>query len=229
MRAMPIDGNLHAYSFCCSKTLCCGCAVEDQNKKPGCAFCRTAVAKTNEEMVARLHKRVELKDPAALFHLAMAYGYGQLGLSVDQVRCIELLRESVDLCYPPAQRNLGALYHNGEMGLERNIKAAIKHSEKAAAGGDIESQHYLGCAEVRKGNHVAAMRHWRLAASGGYKPSMDCLIECFEDGLLRQGDLAETLRATYHSRAELRSEDRDRYVKHLKENERYGLERMNII
>ena len=46
--------------------------------------------------------------------------------------------------------------------------------------------------------------------------SMEILILCFEDGLLRHGDLAETLQAFYFARAEMRSDDRDSYIEYLK-------------
>ena len=46
---------------------------------------------------------------------------------------------------------------------------------------------------------------------------MISLIARFEDGLLRHGDLAETMQAFYLARAEMKSKDRDRYIIHLKE------------
>ena len=45
---------------------------------------------------------------------------------------------------------------------------------------------------------------------------MNCLIDAFEDGVLHHCDLAETLKAFYRARAEMRSEDRDEYMAHLK-------------
>ena len=50
---------------------------------------------------------------------------------------------------------------------------------------------------------------------------MEGLIECFEDGLLHHGDLAETLRAFYLARAEMKSDDRDEFIEYLKENGEY--------
>ena len=68
------------------------------------------------------------------------------------------------------------------------------------------------------------MRHWRLAASGGFKPSMGGLIACFEDGWLQHADLAETLQTYYRSRGEMKSKDRDQWIKHLKETGEYEAE-----
>ena len=71
------------------------------------------------------------------------------------------------------------------------------------------------------GDGVAAMRHWRLSASGGSKASMGALIGCFEHGLLQHKDLAETLQVFYRARAEMKSEDRDQYISYLKETGEY--------
>ena len=171
---------------------------------------------TKEEKLVELRKRVEFKDRHAMRNLAMYYGRGELGLQVDQTKCIELLRQSADLGCPSAQCNLGNLHSTGKMGLEQNENEAVKYWEKAAGGGHILARRLLGCIEYRNGNHVAAMRHLRLSASGGCKKSMDGLIICFKKGLLRHGDLAETLQAMYLARAEMKSKDRDEYIAYLK-------------
>ena len=236
MHALPIHPMLSAYSNCCGKTVCGSCDYQHkmktgeenekraQKKQPTvprtCEFCREPVPE--QEILAPLRKRVELKDPEALFNIALHYGEGGLGLQVDQVKCIELLRESADLGFPDAQYQLGNYYDDGEMGLERNEAEALKYWKKAAEGGDLDARHNLGGIEFRSDNHLAAMRHWRLAASGGFKKSMGALILCFEDGFLRHDDLAETNRAFYRSRAEMKSEGRDQYIKHLKETGQYG-------
>ena len=53
---------------------------------------------------------------------------------------------------------------------------------------------------------------------------MDSLIARFELGFLHHGDLAETLQAMYRSRAELKSESRDQYIKYLKLAGEYDVE-----
>ena len=51
---------------------------------------------------------------------------------------------------------------------------------------------------------------------------MDCLIECFENGLLHHDDLAEVLQAMYCARSEMKSEDRDKYIDYLKRTGEYN-------
>ena len=244
MRALPIHTKLQCYFACCGKTLCCGCNFQHQMKseeEPTCAFCRTVVPKSKEEILARLRKRVKLKDPIALCDMASKHGSGGFGLPVDKTKCIELLRQSADLGYSSAQYQLGNYLMDGEMGLQRNEKEAVENYTKAAEDGNFYALHNLGCAEKdngrrsllrtiqswvrregRKGNFVTAMRLWRLSASGGFKLSIETLIdECFEEGLLHHGDLAETLQAMYRARAEMKSEDRDQYTRHLKDTGKY--------
>ena len=228
MHALPINENLQAYAACCGKSICCGCNFQHQMKskkrateRATCAFCREPMPRSNEEILVRLSKRAELKDPNALCNLAMKYGRGWNGLSVDQARCIELLRQSAGLGYNPAQYQLGAFHKCGEFGLEQNEEEALKYWMKAAEDGDVESQFHLGCTAYENSDHVAAMHHLRLSASGGLRSSMNNLIVYFQDGLLHHGDLAETLKAMYRSRAELKSEVRDQYIKHLKETGKY--------
>ena len=234
MRVLPLHESLHTYAYCCGKTVCSACNYKHQRRSREqaaerghtqvhltCAFCRTAAPPSNEDILVQMRKRVELKDPTAMRDMAMNYSDGGLGLPVDQRKCIELLRESADLGCPDAQHNLGDFYHHGAMGLKQDESEALRWWEKAAEGGHLISRNNLASAEEDNGDYAAALRHWRQAASGGSKHSVDCLIACFEYGLFRHGDLAESLQATYASRAEIRSEDRDQYIKYLKRTGKY--------
>ena len=222
MHLLPLSQRLHKYLNCCGKSICSSCGFEHQLKNEEsalprtCAFCRTAVPRSDEEYLVNLRKGVERKDPKALRNLAFDYGFGDRGLPMDQAKCIELLRESADLGCPSAKAQLGNFYKFGQMGLEQNDEEALKYWEKAVKDGEVLTPYNLGCIEAENGDHVAAMRHWRLAASGGMRMSMTNLIAYFERGLLHHGDLAETLQAMYLSKAELRSEDRNKYIVHLK-------------
>ena len=177
--------------------------------------------KSEAEYLVNLRKRVELKDPDALCSIALKYGHGRFGLSVDQRKCIELLRESASLGFPAAHYQLGAFCFCGHVGLEQNEEEALKYYQQAAESGDVAARHNLGGIEFRSDNHLAAMRHFRLSASGGFKHSVGGLIACFEDGFLHHADLAETLQAFYRARAEMKSEDRGKYIKHLKRTGEY--------
>jgi TPR repeat protein len=140
---------------------------------------------------------------------------------LDQTKCLELLREAVDLGSPSACYELGNYYATGAMGLEQNVDEGFKYWEKAAEGGHLLSRHNLALRDGRNGDPVAVVRHVRLAASGGFKMSMVNLIEGFESGFIQHAVLAETLQAFYLARAEMKSEDRDQYIQHLKMTGKY--------
>ena len=151
------------------------------------------------------------KKPAkALYNKALNYG-----LLLDQTKRIDLLRESADLGFLGAQYQLRVFYHNGEMGLEKNEEEAMKAYKEAAKGGHILAQHNLGVAEYANGDYVAAMRYWRLSASGGYRNSMGALIDCFEEGLLQHVHLSETLQTFYRSSANMKSKGRELHIGYL--------------
>ena len=246
MRALPINTMLQTYSVCCGKIICCGCDLQLQCEgqkrsttaerggqetppaQPTCAFCRRVHPESDDDKLTLLSRRVECRDPEGLCSMAMVHGNGQLGLTVDKSKCINLHRESADLGCPGAHHQLGVFYLNGKMGLKQNQEEALKHWEQSAESGHVQAQHSLGCIKaeqsycrntslsIRHTNHIAAMRHFRTAASAGYRISMDSLIARFELGFLHHSDLAETLQAMYRSRAELKSEGRDQYIKYLK-------------
>jgi TPR repeat protein len=222
MRVLPIHPNLHTYAFCCGKKICSGCyhhhlaKIEEQGVPLTCAFCRTAAPRSDEELLVQVRERIELNDPYAMHNMAIFCGKGWKGLSVNQAKCISLLRESADIGCSVSQIQLGSFYGTGEMGLEQNEEEALNYFEKAAEGGDIPARHSLACAEYNNGHRAAAMRHFRLSASGGFRDSMDGLIACFEKGWLHHADLARSLQSFYSARDEMKSDDRAQYIAHVK-------------
>jgi hypothetical protein len=233
MHVLPIHPKVRIYAFCCGKTLCGGCEYQHQMKngdmtdrgQTPCAFCREPISDSNEESLARLRQRAEHKDPKAVCHMALIHDRGLYGLPVNQAKCIELLLVSADLGFPGAQFELGQFHHEGRTGLEQNEEEAIKYWKKAAEGGHLRAQHNLGCVvESKNRDYAIAMDHWRLSATGGFRPSVDSLLICFEHGLLHHGDLAETLQAFYLARAGMKSKGRDEYIAHLKTTGEYKQE-----
>jgi len=239
---MPIYERLQMYYECCGNIVCRSCSTMHISKTGElnlkrsrdlerevpplpvvCPFCRITLRRSDEEVLSLLRKRVELKDPYATCELALLYGYGSRGLPVDQERCVVLLREAADLGCPRASSRLGSCHDFGEMGLEQNKDEACKHWKKAAEGGHFYAMFVHGNYVGLSGDHVAALRHFRLSAAGGHRGSMGTLMTCFFiNGFLRHRDLAETLQAMYLARAEEKSEHRDEYNKLLKETGEYN-------
>ena len=224
MCVLPLHHFYHRHMLCCGKTICGGCDYQHRlrtGEERTCAFCRSALPGSDEEMLAKLRKKAKLKDPRALHNMAMSYGTGQLGLAVDQAKCVDLIRESADLGCPLSHYQLGNFHKDGDMGLEQNKEKALIHWKIAAEMGVVVARYNLGFAEAEDFNPVAAMRHWRLSTSVGHNESKDKLIISFEEGLLHHSDLAETLQGMYLARAERRSKDRDHFIEHMKRTGEY--------
>lgn len=230
MRAMPLHEKLLFYFPCCGKTVCGGCEYQHEMKRreqvvpPSCAFCRTAQVESAEEDLARTRKRAELKDPHAVYNMAVAYGTGRRGLPLDMAKCHDLLHQAAGLGYVHAQYQLGLYHHFGNRGLERSEGKALEYFKVAAEGGHILARHSVGCMAHANGDILATMRHLRVAASGGYLRSKADLMRCFKDGLFHHSDLAATLQAMYLARADMRSEGRDKFIERLKEIGEYDEE-----
>ena len=240
MHVLPLNDALQTYSLCCGKTICGGCKFQHrikiinendkrvQKKKPPvtptCAFCRTTLPKSDEEKLAHLRNRVKRKDPESLANMARVHGDGELGLPVDEAKCIDLFRQSADLGFPDAYYQLGFFHCHGAMGLDQNDDETLKYWEKAAACGSLSARHNLGCVEETNGDFVAAMRHWRFSASSGARTTINALFGFFALGRLHHSDLTKSLQAFYLARAEMKSEGRDQYIAYLKRTGEYEAE-----
>ena len=244
MRVLPNYESLHAYANCCGKTICGGCMLQHQKKTEEmnarknaerarreqppvprtCAFCREPIPESDEELLAGARKRAERKDPDAMRNMSECYRVGHYGLPVDQTKCIDFLRQSAALGCLAAQYQLGIFHENGAMGLEQDRKEALKYYTNAAEGGHVFSRHNVGSYEDKKRNYVAAMRHWRLSASGGMRASMGALISCFKQGILHHTDLSETVQSFYRARAEIWTKDRVEHIAYLKRIGEYKAE-----
>ena len=148
MRVFPLDPALRTYANCCGNMICGGCIFQHQmtrgEQADTCAFCRAAAPGSDEEILALRRKRIELNDPKALYNMALNYDNGAHGLAVDQVKCIDLLRQSAGLGSLLAQTQLANFHRNGEMGLEQSEKEVLKYYEKAAEGGHVLALTILG-------------------------------------------------------------------------------------
>ena len=72
------------YHECCGKNICCGCEVAPVYDNLGniiadekCPFCRTPGATSEEEVVRRLKKRIEMHDTYAFYVMGNFYAHGR--------------------------------------------------------------------------------------------------------------------------------------------------------
>jgi hypothetical protein len=192
---LPLDQKYATMMMCCSKMVCDGCAFANQlhevekSPEPKCPFCRQPSNITEEEADMQEMKRAEANDPVALREVGTIHrdegDYGSV---------FEYWTKAAELGDVDAHHNLAVMYMNGDF-VERDMKKAIYHWEKAAIGGHHLARHNLGCAEERNGRMDRAAKHHIIAANLGYDGSMKALREFYKGGWVTKEDFATTLRA----------------------------------
>jgi tetratricopeptide (TPR) repeat protein len=198
------------YYTCCGKDICAGCvdSFVQSGTDDKCPFCNSdRSGKTEGEKVEELMKRVEANDAGAMYILGSYYTHGQLGLSHDQEKAIELYVRAAELGNRKAHYELGVQFDDGG-----DLKKAKIHYEAAAIAGHEAARCNLGTMEAQSGNMERAVKHWKIAASAGHCHAMHALLIAFEDGLMPQDEIESALTSYNNSCAEMRSETRDRIL-----------------
>lgn len=220
MLPMPLSNNklCHGvttkYMPCCGKTLCSGCAIaegfemEEGNIKPWCSLCRVPLPESDEEIIKRYKKRMELNDAEAFNWMGLAYFDGTLGLEKDINKAFSLWDQAAELGSILAYFNFATEYHQGET-VEKDMDKALHYYILAAIGGHEISRHFLGLLEKRNRNKIRAMKHFMIAARAGYDYSLKEIGEGYKAGYVTKDDYATTLRAYQKSADEMKSKNRD--------------------
>ena len=234
MLPLPIDTCFNTYMPCCGKTVCSGCdltsqlTIERTNQKriekakkerlpppplleDLCPFCRIE-APDSGELLTRLQKRVKLGDSNAVGQMALYCRDGDLGVPVDEEKSLELAHQAASLGSVNTHLMLGIFYSSEDFGVN---STALAHFKAAAKSGCVRSHAILGEMEFFDGNKKNAVRHWRISAAAGHKPSVDGLIRCFQEGLISKESLEKSMRAKHEACQAMRSEDRDLALKRM--------------
>ena len=200
-----------AFNSCCGKLICIGCihTIEESGMNILCAYCRTPYVKSNEEEIKRLKKLMEKGNGDAFYQLAGLYAQGIKGMPQNHAKANELYLKAGELGCAGAYYNLGQSYQHGD-GVEIDKKKAKHYWELAAINGDEMARHNLGCIELEAGNHQRAYKHCLIAASAGYKDSLDMVRKGYRVGQVTKEQYANTLREYQKSQDETKSEARDK-------------------
>ncbi|EJK71341.1 hypothetical protein THAOC_07236 [Thalassiosira oceanica] len=180
--------------------VCHGCvAAAGKRGMRDCPFCRASASGDDAEILAKLQKRVDAKDPTALEALGEQYFYGMCGLEKDVPHAIELWSEAAGLGSLEAHNRLAEFYLGDEIGVTvdgvaRNFSKADRHWEEAAMQGHVLARHNLGNHEHHNGNYERAVRHWLISAKMGEKWSLDAIKDMFVDGIATKQQYASALK-----------------------------------
>ena len=205
-------GMKHNYS-CCGKSICKGCLYSSivAGDNMICPFCKTeGKAKTGEDKIEELMKRVEANDADAMYVMGTHYYGGAHGLQQNQERAMELWKQASQL------GSIDAHYFLGNMcfaeGGNKNLKKAKFHLEPAAMAGHEVARYMLGFMDFEEGKKERAVKHWIISASAGNQHAMHQLRKFFEKGVVNRNTIDSTLTAYNNSCAEMRSEASDTCV-----------------
>ena len=174
LQQLPSKDSGSQYMTCCGKVVCSGCAYapvyDNQGNKIDdgkCAFCRSQWSKSNQEIVKRLMKRVEMNDPFAIHDLGNHYRDGMRGFPQDYTKALKYWHQAAELGFAKANNSIGIAYING-VGVEVDKKKAKHYWELAAIGGNPYARYNLGLAEEGEGDKNRAQHFYQLAVKAGY-------------------------------------------------------------
>ena len=214
---LPYEGGeigLH-YQVCCGKRLCHGCMLYGTRAgNDTCPFCRKPMAKSNDEVLRRLAKRMEAGDADAFGGMGAGYLIAQFGLPHDIDRGLELTERAAELGSPAAHYSVAQFYLSGEH-VQRNMKKALSHNQQAAMRGHSKARHHLGCDEMLLGNSGRAVKHWMIASASGNKDSLDKIKLLFTKGSATKADYERALRAYQSYQEEVQSDQRTGALKFI--------------
>ena len=205
---LPLEGKTSKFKVCCMTKVCNGCMLAARKRgMRDCPFCRTPTPKKSQ-VISMIQKRVDARDPVAIYHLGSQYYTGYHGLEKEVTRAVELYEHAAELGLKEAHHNLGCLYDIGT-DVEKDTAKAVLHWEAAAVKGDVAARYNLGWEERAAGNHDLALQHWMISAKLGDQDSLDEVRNMFVDGLATKADYADALRGHQSAVEEMRSLDRE--------------------
>ena len=114
------------------------------------------------------------------------YEEATLRIDAGESDGVDLLRQSADLGYAPAQTHLAALYESGDAGVAADPVQARQWIRRAAEGGDVKAMHNYGIylfEGVGAAPDPAGALEWlRRAAGKGLVDSQYNVAKLYEDG-----------------------------------------------
>ena len=209
---LPTSNRGVRYKMCCGKTICCGCIYTVQ-KADGfvglCPFCRTATPTSNEEVLARLKKRMDNGDAEALHICGCYYEEGQCGLTQNHSKAFELQQKAAYLGFGEAYFNIGNACMDGR-GVERDFNMGVRFWEVAARKGSASARHNLGMSEEEEGGNLdIALRHFMIAIRSGVPDSLERIKRLYSAGHVTKDDYKDALRSYQTYLSEVKSDQRD--------------------
>ena len=204
------------YMVCCGKVICSGCSYAPVYDNQGnrvdnqkCAFCRTHLPTSEEEVMERIKERVEANDARAIHNVGFDYSEGASGYPQDYTKALELWQRAAELGCAEAFCSIGYAYDQGR-GVEVDTKKARYYFELSAIGGHVDARHNLGVMEEENAfNFNRAVKHHTIAVRGGYTDSLKIIKDLYSDGLASKEDYTKALQSYQAYLDEIKNDQRD--------------------
>jgi hypothetical protein len=192
---LPLDQEKSTMMGCCCKIICNGCNYanvrreREQGLQHKCAFCRNPAPKSEKEADKDIMKRIKKhNDPFA--RTAMGRKHSRIG---EYGKAVEYWTKAAELGNVDAHFCLGDVYYEGR-DVEKDVKKAIRHLEKAAIGGHPDARVLLADYEEDKGRSKRAAKHLVINANLGCEPSLKIVKSFFVQGVVSKEEYAAALR-----------------------------------
>ena len=202
-----------AFQSCCGKMICTGCIVASAERmkqgtlKIWCPYCRSPINWMSKGLIKRLEKRMKSKNADSFYCLGNRYYKGDLGLTKDIKKAMELWSQGAELGSINAHFSLGQLFFQGH-GVDIDANKAMAYMKVAAIGGHEHARVILGHIEDERGFKDLALKHFMIAAKSGYDDALKEVREGYKTGYVTKDEYANTLRAHQKTRDEMKSEQR---------------------
>ena len=200
------------YMACCGKVICCGCTYAVQIRSSSgtslCPFCRTPAANSDDEIINRHEKRIDMNDPKAICNMGVYYAEGLYGLPQNRAKSLDLLHRAGELGNSEAFCIIGNAYKVGR-GVEVDQKKAKHYYGLAAMGGGAIARNNLGALEAHAGNNDRALKHFMIAVKDGRTEALENIKLLYLDGYATKDDYDNALKSYQEFLDEIRSDQRD--------------------
>jgi len=132
-------------------------------------------------------------DSGAAFSLGFAYAKG-IGVPKDPVQAVYWYEKSAEQKYVAAAINLGVLYLQGDMGIEKDFTKAKKYFSQAVLLGSVHGMHILATIHQAYREHAKAVELFKQGADMGDHHAEFSLGKAYADGRGVTADLQESIR-----------------------------------
>lgn len=169
------------YQPCCGIMFCNGCiyrlwGTDDENQV--CPHCRQKNLTTSQIFISRLNERVKKGDKYAIHIKAFFHFRGKWNVPHDYNEAMKLWKQAGELGCLDSYNAISDMYRVG-YGVERSVIKALQYTKMAAKKGSMLARHNIGLYTFygigMKADSESAVRHWKIAASAGFKPSLNIL------------------------------------------------------